>query len=352
MKRILMALIIIGLCQGHKALSEDNGHSREGGFGGGGTQGSNKGGHKTRVRNTGTHHFGNKTAGGQNFHSNNNHSFQNNRASSNFRQGGNNHVSHLAASNVLHTDAAHSRINLPHTGPGGAALHARVITPMGHNNVVIQGHMRSITGNVAFSAQINNFNAHENIANHYYWHTWNGMNYCHYYDPWGYHWYGWYLGGSCFWTRYYWNRWWWYDPVYFRWCYWNDGGWYWQDPANAEVVYVYDNGQYVPSNGNTSTEVNSNPNPNPDAPGPAVEYPSKDGTRMVKITGGDAFLYDTGDSGVDNKPFFLASDVKEVRYSKTHNGQPLQIMVVFNDGSFKLFDSDGNPVNNGFSNNQ
>ena len=163
--------------------------------------------------------------------------------------------------------------------------------------------MANVAVNVGFRAQIGGFNRSENIANHYYWHTWNGMNYCHYYDPWGYHWYGWYLGSNCFWTRYYGNNWWWYDSAMGRWCYWSNGGWCWQDPANVNVVYVYNDGNYVPSETEDTVAVNA-PSNEGAALGRLWEndssekvYRSKDGYRMVKIEGEsrDAFLYDTAD---------------------------------------------------------
>jgi hypothetical protein len=150
------------------------------------------------------------------------------------------------------------------------------------------------------------------------------------------------------------------------------------------VVYVYNNGQYVPANsGDTTitTTTVTNPSPsgstayteaeNPPAPETAVNsnagisqpaaanpinpattasFPCKDGTRTVKIISGDAFLYDTVAGETGNKPVFLASGVKQVKYSNPGNGKPLQIMLVMTDRSFELFDSDGNPYS-GQSNN-
>lgn len=262
----------------------------------------------------------------------------------------------IARQNILTADAQHSTFTRPAVGPAGESLHASVIEPRGANAVVVQNHMNTFTHNATFSAQINVYNTNETVANHYYWHNWGGYNYCHYYDPWGYHWYGWYWGGHCFWNRWYGGNWWWYDPVYFRWCYWHDGGWWWQDPQ-ANVIYVYNNGQYETTTTTTTVTQGAPSNapapsgegaaPSGQAPGPSVSYSSKDGSRMVKISGGDAFLYDTALGDTDNKPFYLASGVKEVKFSNGQDGKPLQILAIFNDGSFQMFDADGNPANGG-----
>ncbi len=260
----------------------------------------------------------------------------------------------LARGKMLSADPQHSTFVQPRVGPGGGALHASVIEPRGASAVVIQSHMNAFAHNAAFTAQINLYNSNEIVANHYYWHTWGGYNYCHFYDPWGYHWYGWYWGGQCFWTRWYAGNWWWYDPVLFRWCYWYNGWWWWQDPYQVDVVYVYNNGQYEPAaSAQVTTTAQAAPGQQPamapQAAGPSagISFNSQDGTRTVKIVNGDAFLYDTAPGETDNKPFFLASGVKEVKFSNGQNGQPLQILVIFNDGSFQMFDSDGNPFNQG-----
>ena len=240
---------------------------------------------------------------------------------------------------ILHTDSRHSVITRPSQGPDGHTLHATLLEPHGNNVHVLQNHMTSIVNNTTFTAQVSLYNNRETQANHYYWHTWNGTNYCHYYDNWGYHWYGWYWGGHCFWSRWYGGNWWWYDPVAFRWCYWYDGYWWWQDPYHVNVVYIYDNDQYVPANSEDTVEATN--------PSTTVSYSSKDGTRMVKIVDGDAFLYDTAEGESDNKPVYLASNVKEVKFSGAREGKPLQVLLVFDDGSFEMFDSDGNAYNSG-----
>jgi len=239
------------------------------------------------------------------------------------------------------TDREHSVIHYPSAGPKGENLRAKVFARTSLSTPAIRTHMSAVV-NARFTSQIVGLNVSENRVNHYYWHTGTGFNYCHYYDNWGYHWYGWYIGSNCFWTRYYSNNWWWYDPTYYRWCYWHDGGWWWQDPYHVNTVYVYVNGNYQasPEGGDTTTTMVS-----PSESSVKV-FRSSDSTRMVKVTGNseDAFLYDTTDNP-SFQPIYLASGVKDVKLSNPGNGRPLQIMLTLNDGSFDLFDDQGNPYN-------
>jgi hypothetical protein len=193
------------------------------------------------------------------------------------------------------------------------------------NSAAVRGPMASIARSSAFTSRMNRLNSAETLRGHYYWHNFNGFNFCHYFDSWGAHWYGWYRGDSFFWTRYFGGLWWWYDPLAFHWCYWDDG-WYWQDPETQ--VITLDNG------GQSASPQTS------DASGGYTQYQSEDGTRTVKMVGQDAFLFDTSGSP-DFKPRFLASGVAKVTLSKTDQGKPLQIMLELNDGSFQLFDSQG-----------
>jgi hypothetical protein len=254
-------------------------------------------------------------------------------------------------SQLLVANPQRSSIAFPGRGPGGVAIHANVFSRTNFSgNPVIQAHMSVINGG-GFRAQIGIYNTNERVVGNYYWHNGNGFNYCHYYDRWGYHWYGWYLGNSYFWTRWYANNYWWYDPTYLRWCYWHDGGWWWQDP-NSTSVYVYNNGSYLPSDGGANVNVNAGNGPGassqPQAQGAGKTFFSNDGSREVKVVGTDAFLYDV--SGQNTfKPLFLGSNVTSVKLSNTNNGKPLQVMLLYSDGSFGVFDAQGNPLNNGGS---
>ena len=241
---------------------------------------------------------------------------------------------------ILTADRNHSIVKPPSADLNGRALTAKPFSPSAISGKAVRNHMATIVNNASFTAQINVYNNSENRRNNYYWHTWSGVNYCHYYDDWGYHWYGWYLGPRFFWTRWYYNNWWWYDSAFNRWCYWHDGGWWWQDPFHVNVVYVYNNGNY--------TSCDTAPSSNFGNDGSQVVYQSNDGSRKVKVMGDarDAFLYDTTGNNAFN-PVYLASGVKEVKFSNTENYRPLQIMLTLQDGSFELFDAYGNVYRGG-----
>jgi len=259
-----------------------------------------------------------------------------------------------ARTQLLNVPRERSAIAFPVRGPGDIFVHANVFARTNFSsNPVIRTHMALITGG-AFRAQIGIYNANERIVGNYYWHTGNGFNYCHYYDRWGYHWYGWYLGNAYFWTRWYSNNWWWYDPAYYRWCYWHDGGWWWQDPDTTNV-YVYNNGSYMPADGGVNANVNVNVGNGQGAPNAQAQvqtqggnntFYSNDGSREVKLVGADAFLYDVSGQNLF-KPVYLGTNVTSVKFSNTSNGKPLQVMLLFGDGSFGLFDNQGNSINGG-----
>jgi hypothetical protein len=199
----------------------------------------------------------------------------------------------------------------------------------------------SIVGNAAWQEKINGLNESEQVQNRYYWHNEKGFNYCHYIDSSGYHWYGWYLGDKYMWTRNFNNRWWFYDGDFDRWCFWNDGFWWWQDPYHIGDLYCYNNANYIPVNSaedNVAVVV-------PDE-GNMQVFTSPDNARIVKVVPGtqDAFMYD-GTNPTAFNPIYLASGVKEVKFSDTNNGRPLEIILVLNDGSYDMFDSRGTPYN-------
>ena len=144
---------------------------------------------------------------------------------------------------------------------------------------------------------------HWNSRDHdYHWSDWNGTRVCHHYDDFGYHWWGFYVGSSYFWTRYYEDRYWWYDPYWHRWTYLHDNQWWWQDSG---VTYVIINNNYY-RYGQTGGTVVVTPDATPpvevppgapSAPAPAPEqtmFYSQDGARSVQILGDrkEAYLYD------------------------------------------------------------
>ena len=157
-----------------------------------------------------------------------------------------------------------------------------------------------------FRHNIHHEQDHWNDRDHdYHWHEWDGWRVCHHYDEFGFHWWGFYVGSTYFWTRYHDDRYWWYDPYWHRWDYMNDGQWWYQDDFGN--LYVYNNGFYY-RYGSSDSGVIMTPDPtppvevpptDPDQPAPTAPVNqssvySLDGTRSIQITGDnrDAYLYD------------------------------------------------------------
>jgi hypothetical protein len=241
---------------------------------------------------------------------------------------------------IIHTDREHSRINLPKTGFDNHPLNAAAISSRHFNDKVVRSQM-SMIGNTAWQDRVRGFDRTETHANHYYWHNYKNFSYCHYIDNVGYHWYGWYMGNKYFWTRHFNNRWWWYDVDFDRWCFWNNGFWWWQDPYHMGDLYCYNDTVYIPCNSaedNVAVALPDNAN--------IRTFASPDNSRTVKVVADtqDAFLYDASNPPQFN-PVYLASGVQDVMFSDTNNGKPLEVILKLNDGSFNMFDGDGNPYN-------
>ncbi len=185
----------------------------------------------------------------------------------------------------------------------------------------------------------------ETLRDHYYWNKTGGMRYAHLYDSHGIHWYGFYNGPKFYWSRYFAGYWWWYDQAFSRWTFWHDGYWWWWGPGGIAFVYVDSN--YYPfdmtSGGVVVVEKTEIAVP-PKSPPPSVEgqkWVSPDKSRLVQILGdnSEAFLYNN--SGA--QPVYMAylgRDIVKVWFS---GSIPAQILADFKDGSFSLYDMDGNP---------
>jgi hypothetical protein len=106
-------------------------------------------------------------------------------------------------------------------------------------------------------------------------------------------------------------------------------------------LYVYDDDSYIPANSADDPVVVTGQEQANDQ-----SYTSPDGKRVVKIVpgDGDAFLYD-GATPQNFAPIYLASGVQSIDYSDVNNGRPLEIMLKLNNGSWDLFDAEGQPYN-------
>jgi hypothetical protein len=243
-------------------------------------------------------------------------------------------------SEMVSTDRAHSMIGMPSTGPKGGAFKANLVSPRQFNGSVVRTRMSAVN-NPAYMQRIDRENLTETQRGRYYWHTDGGNSYAHYIDNSGYHWYGWYAGDQFFWTRNYDGRWWWFDSGFNRWCFYNDDYWWWQDPYHVGELYVYNNDNYIPANSADDPVVVTGQEQANDA-----VYTSPDGKRVVKVVqgDGDAFLYDAANPQAFS-PIYLASGVQSIQYSDVNNGRPLEIVLRLNDGSYDLFDAQGQPYN-------
>ena len=206
-----------------------------------------------------------------------------------------------------------------------------------------------VTHNVRLVTRMTNERNHETQTNHFYWHQDQQMKYTHYRDNHQQDWYGFYQGKQFYWTRYHDAHWWWYDQKHARWAFWGEGFWWWPSPSGA--LYVYVDNDYYPyvdnQNGVTVVEPETTASPNtiPEV-GNGVEYDSADQTRMVQLSGNDneAFLFDT--TGTNPTLIkYLGNNVTDVAYSTSFSNKALQILLKYQDGSFALFDANGNSLN-------
>jgi hypothetical protein len=197
--------------------------------------------------------------------------------------------------------------------------HGRTIAPT-HANIV-QFDRADIRAN------LHGVQDHWDTSDHGYgWYNWDGMNVCHYYDQFGYHWWGFYVGSVYFWTRFDHSRFWWYDQYWNRWVFLNNEQWWWQSPDN--VTYIYTDGGYyqydstddggVVMTPDPTTPVVAPPDPTP-APANQTTVYSQDGTRSVQVTGDnrDAYLYDltaTDPNSAAAQAKFIGTQVAGVKF--------------------------------------
>ncbi len=128
------------------------------------------------------------------------------------------------------------RVEMPKRNWTGKKVTAPAATtpPANHQQVA---HNPGVTQGIQYHE------SRENKPHHDYWHHQGGVHYVHHYDG-HHHWYGFYHGPHFYWSRHYDGRWWWWDPMFYRWVFWWNGYWWWPGPGN--VVYVYVNNTYYP----------------------------------------------------------------------------------------------------------
>ena len=204
-----------------------------------------------------------------------------------------------------------------------------------------------------FHKDIHGVQDHWNGRDHdYHWHDWNGWRVCHHYDEFGFHWWGFYIGDIYFWTRFYNDGYWWYDPYWHRWVWLRDGQWWWQDGAG--VIYLYTGGVYYQyGQGDGGVVMTPDPTPPVDVP-PGDPAPvnqttvySQDGAHSIQIIGDnkDAYLYnltvaDPNSPAAQGK--WLAAGVTGVRF--VEDGVALTVTDADGNTSSLVFDLDGEPL--------
>jgi hypothetical protein len=96
----------------------------------------------------------------------------------------------------------------------------------------------------AVLSQIEAINKSENKPRAYYWHSLNGVDYCHCFSASGHHWYGWVSGGDWLWALYQSSHFWWHDAYAERWLYFDRGYWRWQGPKKNQFQVYLEDGHY------------------------------------------------------------------------------------------------------------
>ncbi|HXC65030.1 MAG TPA: hypothetical protein VNZ67_11780 [bacterium] len=146
-------------------------------------------------------------------------------------------------SSMVRSSAEQSRVTAPSHGPDNRALPTRQVDLRHFSGAGMGARIQGLSSGSRM-AGFGRMNAEEREPGRYYWHDDGGQRYCHYMDPWGYQWYGWYGDDDVLWVRYYGDRWWNYDAEMGRWLFWDDGQWWWQDDDGGGV-YVYVDGGYI-----------------------------------------------------------------------------------------------------------
>jgi hypothetical protein len=127
----------------------------------------------------------------------------------------------------------------PIQGPRGATLDLAV-------NIIppLPGPMELFSGPSLFE-DLQKTKASETAYGKFYWHDFNGMDYCHYKDVEGDHWYGW-AGhdGKFNWILWRGKRYWWHDAFAGHWLYYYRGSWWRADGQAQNSIQANIDGEY------------------------------------------------------------------------------------------------------------
>ena len=84
----------------------------------------------------------------------------------------------------------------------------------------------------------------EKGAGWFYWHQSGNLDYCHYVDLEGNHWYGWAEGEDFHWVLRQGHRYWWRDPMAGHWLYYERGCWWRADRQSDGLIEACVDGEY------------------------------------------------------------------------------------------------------------
>ena len=144
----------------------------------------------------------------------------------------------LKASDRLGDSEYHSSPKAPGKGSDGISWKVEA------NNHIPRGKAMAQMEEPAFFNQIGDWNKSEIKPRTYYWHAFNGTDYCHFRDGSGNHWYGWAEGPSFHWVLYRSGHFWWNDSYAQRFLYFNRGYWWWQGNRKDQFQVYLQDGHY------------------------------------------------------------------------------------------------------------
>jgi hypothetical protein len=128
---------------------------------------------------------------------------------------------------------------------------------MENNGLIPRGETINHLADPAFLVQITAFNKSEDKSKVYYWHSLEGVDYCHFHGGSGSQWYGWGSGGNFLWALYHAGHFWWHDAYAGRWLYFDRGYWRWQGTKKNQFQVYLENGHYYAcdANGNLGDDL-------------------------------------------------------------------------------------------------
>ena len=144
----------------------------------------------------------------------------------------------LKGSDKLNDSENHSIPSPPKKSADGNPLQVK------NSDQIPRGEALNNLTDSSFLSQIPGFNKSEDKSKTYYWHPLNGVNYCHFRDGSGNHWYGWQANGKFQWAFFRAGHFWWHDAYAERWLYFDRDYWWWQGSNKNQFQIYQEDGHY------------------------------------------------------------------------------------------------------------